>query len=693
MRHSDPTRSTTEHLSRFLSGPDGTLALARMQTLALPPTRSTDLPVPTGSGTAVGVWQLTDGRLQRDPARREDWRYWADLPELPLTPGRRRVAVVGESATRGYFFDPEHSLASLLGEATGTVELDVLDLARTNCSLAQLLRTVADACALGADALVVHAGNNWNNVDPTPVERQELAALLTRGGFPAAAAAFRDLVTDVGSAALDVLHRIAGDRLVVLVVPEFNLADWQDEPALDHPALPAGRLPRWRDLRRAAEQALDAGDLPRARTLAAELTALDGGSSPVGQRLLARCATTPEEALDALQSAKDAVVSPFAMHSPRILAPLQDRMRTRGAELGFHVVDQAALFRDGAGEPAAVPGRRWFLDYCHLTWEGLHTTALAVARALTTALGTGAGSPSAADGAPQQPAADRLALAHFLAAVHNAHYGQPEEILRHHLARALDTDPAVADRFEDYLDYQTRTAPNWMCASYERSTGDPSFRRYMVVGDGRLNGKLADHLLRELMLDELERRGVRLRERYRTLLVAEHGTGTDLLADAHLATTFNERRDTAIGRPTAYLRAAAPTTRSTVVLAEPAPLVLDVTWRLPVAPGPSGVDGAGEAAASGAADLGAAVSLAVNGREVGSTVLGAAWTSETFTVDAEHLHPGLNTVEIHWPAGDGTDALLAGAADRLECGETVPGHPVHGHVHHWSVTRTAPATA
>lgn len=669
MPPTDPTLSITERLSRSLSGPEGTLALARMQVLGRPVERSTELTVPTPSGTGVGVWHLTDGQLRRDTGRRDEWRYWADLPEIPLRPGHRRVAVLGESATRGYFFDPAYSLAGLVGTALDGTGVDVLDLARTNCSLADLLQTAADALALGADALVVHAGNNWNNVDPTPVERHELALLLEEGGFPAAAASFRNLVTEVAASALDLLRELAGEVPVVLVVPEFNLADWTDEPILDCPALPAGRMRRWLSARDEAERALRDGDLAGARALVAEMTALDGGSSPVSHRLAARCAASPDEELTALRAAKDAVVSPFAIHSPRTLASVQEVMRRKAGEAGFHLVDQAALFQEG---DAGAPGRRYFLDYCHLSFDGLRTTALAVADTLGTALalperpGTG--------GVPVRAAADRLALAHFLAAVHNAHYGQPEDVLRHHLTRALDADASVADRFEDYLDYQTRIAPNWMCSSYERSTQDPAFRRYMVVGDGRLNGKLADHGLREVMLDVLESRGVAARRRYEDLLVAEHSGSTDLLADAHLATTFNERREAGVGPRVAYLRANSPRTRSTLVVDEPAPLVLEVTWRLPSdVPVPS-------------------VSVAVNGHPVGTAEVGTAWTTRKFTVPPEVLRRGRNTVEIRWPeGGDGTDALVAGAPARLECGENVTSHPVHGHIHGWSATRVVPA--
>src|SRR5690606_7339409 len=125
-----------------------------------------------------------------------------------------------------------------------------------------------------------------------------------------------------------------GDVPVVLVVPEFNLGDWTDEPILDCPALPAGRMRRWLRARDEAERALRDGDLAAARTLVAEMTGPDGGSSSVSHRLAARCAASPDEALTALRAAKDAVVSPFAIHSPRTLASVQEVMRRKADEAG-----------------------------------------------------------------------------------------------------------------------------------------------------------------------------------------------------------------------------------------------------------------------------------------------------------------------------------------------------------------------
>ncbi|MEV4641948.1 hypothetical protein AB0J80_31840 [Actinoplanes sp. NPDC049548] len=661
MQNDPSARRSVEGLSRFLSGPEGTLALARMQVLHLPAAQSADVPVPRPRDDRVGVWRRSGDTLVRDADLRQEWRYWADLDQIFLDGSRRRVAVVGESATRGYFFDPAHSVAGLIGTVLGD-GIDVLDLARTNCSLEQLLQAVADATKLGIDALVVHAGNNWNNVVPYPREAQHLAELLRQEGFPAAMRAFRRLVADVGASALEVVRKLTGDIPVVLVVPEFNLAGWVEEESLACPALPGTQRPQWLALRRRAEAAIAVADRSATADLVARMIELDGGASPVSQRLLAEAAPDEATRIAALEASRDAVVSPFTLHSPRTLTSVQQAMRTLGAELGFHVVDQTELFRtDGT-----APGPRFFLDYCHLTFEGLRLTAAAVADALAgvLALPASGGDPAA------EPEPHTIALAHFLAAIHNAHYGQPADVLRHHVRAALDADSSVAERVKDYLDYQTRLAPNWMCASYERSAQVPAFRRYMVVGDGRLNGKLADHLLRDIMLEELSRVGHDVRDSYEQLLIAEHAGSTDLLADAYLAATFAERAEAGVGPRTAYLRAGSERTSSTFVLAEPVAVLVRVTWRLPASVPSSSAE----------------VTVTVNGQQVRTAELGAVWRTDDIVVDAGLMRRGLNTIAIHWPV-DAEDAGVpaAAAAARLECGEMPESRPVHGHVHAWTV--------
>ncbi|MEU6548757.1 hypothetical protein ABZ915_00505 [Streptomyces sp. NPDC046915] len=670
----DLNRVYTRRLSELLSGENGTVALALLQKLgaAGPAARPAPTPAPPTDPDTVGVWHREGQEYVRDAARRDEWRYWADLDRLPLTPGHRRTVVLGESAARGYFYDPAFSFASvldgMLGSVTALADVDVLDLARTNANFGDLERILLESAGLRPDALLVYAGNNWNNIDLTPDQTQRLAEALREGGYPAAGRLFQDFVVERSGRFLDLLAVTAAGcgAPVTLVVPEFNLADWEDERSLVCPVLPGDAGARWLRLRARTLDALEAGHHEEALGLARELARLDGGTSPVSGRLLARAAAAcGDEATreQALVAAKDAAVGLFTVHSPRVLAVVQDEMRRKAREHGFHLVDLPRLFREAAD--GALPGRRFHLDYCHLSFEGLALAAAAAASATATALGGTAPAPAGLVRAASEPAPAQSAAAHLLAAVHNAHYGQPAELLRHHLDRALELDPGIAPRFEDYLDYQTRTAPHWMCASYERSAVLPQFARYLVAGDTRLTGKLADHTLREAMVEALAAAGVDVRDRYEKLLIAEQaGDTVDLLADHAQATTFGERMGAAIGNGAAYLLARDLTSEFHLVVDDPADTVLTLDWRLPR-------PRTGEAT----------VTLTVNGKPCAEQRLGTTWTKSSLTVPAALLRRGRNVLGIAWPLPEaaGDEQIAAGAA-ALERGALPQSLPAHGHL-------------
>jgi hypothetical protein len=678
MTSQDITRAQTRRLSRLLSTADGTLTLALLQKLALGrPADATPAP-PQADGKSVGVWRRDGEQYLRDPGRREEWRFWADLDRLPLTPGRRRVAVLGESAARGYFFDPAFSFAGILGDMlrTAAPQTDVLDLARTNANFHDLEKALVEAATLGPDALVVFAGNNWNNIDLTPDQMQLLAEALREHGYAAAGLLFQDFVVERAGRTLDLLASVAAriGAPVSLVVPEFNLVDWTDERSLVCPVLPGDAGAEWLRSRDRLVAELDQGHHEDGLRLARKLTELDGGTSPVSQRLLARAAAACGDTAtweQALIQAKDTVVGLFTTHSPRILAAVQDEMRRKAGRHGFLLADLPQRLR-AAG--AGLPDRRFFLDYCHLTFEGLTVAAAAVAEGLAAALGGTAPTVDSLTAAVGQPTPEQAAVAHFLAAVHNAHYGQPGEILQYHIDRALQADPAVAARLQDYLDYQTRTAPHWMCASYERSAELPQFARYLVVGDTRLAGKLADHVLRDAIVSGLARAGVEVAEQYEKLLIAEQADEVvDLLADGARAGSFRERLGSGIGTRAAFLLSPDLTSEFHLVVDHPADTDLSITWRIP----------AGQGAA-------AEVTLSVNGHACTTAALGSAWEKTSITVPAAVLRRGRNTVRIDWPLPVATgDGQLAAGAACLERGELPQSLPAYGHVFEFIARRPA----
>ncbi|MFE1748948.1 hypothetical protein ACFW88_00070 [Streptomyces anandii] len=671
MNTDDLNRTYTRRLSELLSSADGAATLALLQKLQRAHAPEAPAPDADAGTDTVGVWRRTGTELVRDAGRREEWRYWADLERVPLPVDRRRVVLLGESAARGYFFDPAHNLATLLGDALGRIsglsDVQVVDLARTNATHVDLEATAHQAVALAPDALVVLAGNNWHNLDLTPGQMQLLAGELRSGGFGAARTLFHRLVVEQAGRTLDALAATAhaAGAPITLVVPEFNLADWQDERSLVCPVLPGEDSRVWLELRAQAQLHLARGEHEQGAAVAERMRRLDGGSSHVSARLLADALAghRPAEAEQALVTAKDTVVSPFTLHSPRVLAAVQDEMRRKADEHGFLLVDLPKLLRAADGDRA--PGRRFFMDYCHLTFEGLALTAAAAAARLADQLGAPATTTEELLSAQTRPASATLAVAHFLAAVHNSHYGQPAHILRHHLDEALAHDPAVAVHLENYLDYQTRVTPHWMCASYEKSAQVPELARYLVVSDTRLTGKLADHDLREEMVRALESTGVPTAKRYEDLLVAEHARAeSDLLVDAAQAATFRERRGSGVGTRTAFLRAADLTSEFHLVVDEPTDTELRLTWRLP----------AGETDAD-------TVQVAVNGTALAAQRLGTAWQNTELTLPAALLRRGRNVITIGWPlrAVDG-HRLVEDAAAALERGTTPSGFPAYGHL-------------
>ncbi|GAA4834543.1 hypothetical protein [Kitasatospora terrestris] len=670
----DPIRSYTRRLARTLAAEDGALALGLLQRLSAAgaaPAAPRSAPVDPRD---LGIWRLDDdGTHLRRPDLKADWQFWADLERLPPATGHRRVAVLGESVARGYFFDPATTYAGLVGDCLrslpGLTDVDVLDLARTNANAEDIRRILAELASVAPDAIVVFAGNNWYQPTLTDAERRLMADALRAGGYPAAQRLFHAAMVARAREFLDGLAATAADygAEVVLVVPEFNLADWHEEPFLACPVLPGAGNLAWQRLRERAERQLAAGETAEAAGTAVEMIALDGGGSVAAHRLLASALAgdDPAGAERALRNAKDAAVGRFAPHAPRMLTAVQETMRAKAAEHGFALVDLPEILRRAAD--GRTPGREHFLDYCHLNHEGLALAAAWTAAALGTRLGgrDDRTDPAAIAAALTPPAAAGQAAAHFLAAIHNAHIGQPAEIVRYLLERALTLDEGVAAHLAEYLDYQSRLAPNWICASFERSARVPELARYLEVGDPQSAAKLADHDLRQTMLDLLAERGAADPDAYRRLLIAEHARPeVDLLTDISRAPTWREQFGST-GQPHPFVVAPGPHTYTWLVLAGPAEVELGLTARLP------------------AGDPGEAlVGVLVNGVEVASVGLGPEWRSTRTTVPAQHWRPGLNRVTLSWPLREiPGDRLLEEAARTLERGGTPRSNPARGHLH------------
>ena len=654
----------TRTLSEAFASEDGALLLTRLQALSLAARLPSRAPSPVTHGH-IGVWRprRVKGRgreLVRNAAQASEWRFWADVERI-APKRKRRVVLLGESVARGYLYDPALTPAGVL--ASMLPRREVVDLARTDLTMMELGGLLDGLHALEPDAIVLFAGNNWHNVGFELTDVARLAAAVRERGFAGTRRVFLDeMVLPRARALLDALAGTARDlgAKVVVVVPEFNLRDWRSEPTVLAPVLPGEDNVVWLAAHDRGREAIARGDLEAAAAAAGAMIDLDEGTSSSSQELLAAVLIARGRSTEArarLEAARDAAFGLLAPHSPRCPAEVQDVLRGKSAEHGFALVDLPRVFERAQG--GELPDRRLFLDYCHLTRAGMQLAMGEVAARLRrTAV------PAASLGAGPALRPEDEAAAHFLAAIHNAHYGQTAEVLRHHCTRALALSPAFADVMRAYVDSHLGPGERWMSAAFDVLSAHPAIARYLSVSDPRLMEKLADFALIEAMVASLEEAGVPARASAARTMADVGRIGSDRPPAPVPARDHVPRAR--LPRPGRGARLCAGLHAHERVLPDPAaggPVSFRLTCRLP--------GGCGEVAA---------------GIEGGRDVLLAVeehWKTFEFELRAPK---GLSRVTLNWPVRPPPADSHERAARRLERGAYPDVFPWFGEVHALQLT-------
>ena len=654
-------------------------------------------PPPAGLGP-ISIWQPREVAgewvFERpEPGPLGD--HYAARRTIPAKKGAaRRICFFGESAAAGYLYashlTPAQVLEQQLGSIVGPGEFEVVDLARTNETLGPLVETVHASTQLAPDLLVIYTGNNWNLLEtpelspyaPAVRARQRYAEALGREGVLGPARQARmELAQRAGAA----FAEIAGLGLpVVLVIPEVNLADWESlQPVV---WLPGDGVARWYAAYERALGRLEEGRAGEAAAAVWEMVALDGGTNPTPFRLLARVLAAQGEA----EAARDACISEIDCNAYPLLGFLGAPQATTVAreilehsawQHGFTAVDLRPVFAEHGGSP--LPGRRFFLDYCHLTIEGMKVAMAAVTAAVLRSTGTEAGGwrdlLARLPDPIVSPEAD--ATAKLGAALHNAHRllpvgpARPAESTRLPLLEfwcraALEASPhasGIAAALLDVVAARATPGPAVLSAGFARNLASP----YRLLLQHGWRWDFLDADLLQAIANVL---GPKVKEEIDRLLLAGYGLpseGADLSRPPFLAEPLARFFPEALAVPGLAGRAAYrspwPESAFCLVCEAGEAIELTLTARLPAIPGAEPRRGE--------------VAVEINRISLGTIDLAERWRRHTLRVEGSLLRRGLNRVTLRWPLPPPCgEAALEAALCRLEAGIEADLHPVFGEV-------------
>jgi hypothetical protein len=621
--------------------------------------------------------------------------HYATAPVLrPRRPGGpRRIAFFGESAAAGYLYAPHLTPAGVLQaqlrEVAGPGSWEVIDLARTNETLASLAATVEAALQLAPDAVVIYAGNNWNLLEtpaispypPSVTGRQRYALALAGGGVRGPAEAAR---RELGRVAGRALTRIAGAGReagvpVVAVLPEVNLADWESRQPVAW--LPGDGVGRWYGLYRRCRRLLGRRDFAAAAAAAWEMIDLDGESCPTSCRLLAAaCRGLGEEARAREAALAEIDAGSYAtlcfLGAPQATTTARDLLGRAVERFGFAAVDLRPVFAAVGGSP--LPGRRLFLDYCHLTAAGMKAAMAAVVAAVLRLGAGGDGDWRRLLAALPDPEVGAAAEATALlgAAVHTAHrlvaVSPRRPLIEHWCRQALAASPGVAAAMADLVAARAAPCPAVLAAAQERNAASP-YRLTLQHGWrwDHLDGELVAALLAVLRAAGEEgaaaaAEGELLARRAVPPQGSELAHPPFYLAQP-LERFYPEVMAFADLPERATLRCPWPETGFDLVVASPGGLEVDLTLRLPAVAGAPGRRGR--------------VAVALDGAPVGEVAAAAGWSRHRLAVPAGALGRGLHRLTLRWPLPPPVgEEALASAVRRLELGREADLHPVFGEV-------------
>jgi len=632
----------------------------------------------------IGIWEPKVENGKTAFVRRldtlEEWIFWANLGRIEPKGSKLRVLFVGESVARGYLYDPDFNpgmaLQMILDRQFGENEIEVIDLARTNLGY-QIRELAIAARQLEPDVAVIFAGNNWCNTAPAFTDVIRLDNALAADGMAGVKRVSEEYLERTGTAVVRDIAAAYKEKGIPLVwiIPEFNLGDWRD-PITNAPYLPGDLNVEWLNLYEQAQAALSNGDPETAERLALRMVEMDHGTVVTGFYILAECrklAGDTDGARKYFECARDANSWDSSLtFVPKPHSITQKLLRRESESCGYEVIDLPALFKQYLN--GGIPDRRLFVDYCHLSSEGMQIAMGAAASFVLRTL-KGIDVPWYALVTDQiAPSNKTEAEASFLAAIHDAHRWQSYEVVLHFCKRALALSPHMIDLMLSYIDLQTRKAAPMHMSQPEENilrVGSSLIHHYLFSN----NDVRLDRLLLGAIVEALEEIGVPARDRLDRIRREEHSVKDqeiDLLGYYFYSAAQQPQELEGLHWPPGrftynvrYYRAVNPYSRFIFVGEAGRAVDLSLTCRLPK-PAPREDK----------------ITIEFNGEPQVEIPVSTDWSSWDISLPGADVRDGLNEIVLRWPMPQFESAEALSKVTLELCQKKFPDlYPIFGEIH------------
>ena len=605
----------------------------------------------------VGIWKaelINDQKCYvRDPECVGEFHFWAKTEKIFPKRDKFRIAYMGESVARGFlydpFFTPASHLESLLNVNLEDKKVEVVDLARTNQRIEELIELCSSCISLEPDALVIFAGNNWReSLYFTDGEIKEIIESMDCSErLERIRAIIEKKYDEMITCFMYSLNDIAKRRNipVVMLIPEFNLKGWKSNSYDRTLTFAKGMTGKWLQLKKRAQAAILHDDIDSAETLAAEMIGINK-ANPLGYEIMADCKLKkgmPGEARKYLELEMD--TSMFRLNTtPVCISYIRRLIVEKSQELGFRTVNIPEAFNEYLH--GDIPGNDLFLDYCHMTAEGIHIAMNYTANCLLPLIEDKQAEIKDIKCMSDLPNKEITGNTHFFAAVHCTHRGdQSYEILYHNCLIAVQSSKNSINLIKNYIDIATRKIPWTYNKNYEFLVKEGLASQYSVLMQPK-DCMIMDICLVQAAIDALKTIGIDIKNEVDLLRLDEHSVKdqkVSLLETYYRESSYiNSSISGNVLIDRSYISVTDVISSFFLIADKKSDLKFDLTFRI-----------SGEELAENE------VTITINGMSVSKTMGSKKWKDISFTVSKDIFkEDGVNMIEIEWPLIDSIEEGL-----------------------------------